>query len=153
MCCGRYIHYLQSQWVKVQSITFEDSHYSQQISQKTKYLTRWIPNRHLLIFSITIFCLQFEDVLQIRLEDVLKMSWRNLARSLGRRKVVTLKTSQRHVLKVSWRRLGNKQNVYRGYLSNHGLLTNLNQYLTNLYLTNLYFTNVRRTQNALITTQ
>ena len=35
----------------------------------------------------------------------------------------------------------------------HGLLSNLNQYLTNLYLTNLYFTNLRRIQNALIRTQ
>ena len=38
-------------------------------------------------------------------------------------------------------------------VSNHGLLTNLSQYLTNLYLTNLYLTNLRRIQNALIRTQ
>ena len=38
-------------------------------------------------------------------------------------------------------------------VSNHGLLTNLSQYLTNLYLTNLYFTNLRRIQNALIKAQ
>ena len=30
LCCGRYI----------QSATFKDSHHSQEISQKTKYLTR-----------------------------------------------------------------------------------------------------------------
>ena len=35
-------------------------------------------------------------------QDVLKMSWRQLARRLGRRKIVTLKTSWRHALKMSW---------------------------------------------------
>ena len=38
-------------------------------------------------------------------------------------------------------------------VSNHSLLTNLNQYLTNLYLINLYVMNPRQTQNALIRAQ
>ena len=38
-------------------------------------------------------------------------------------------------------------------VSNHGLLTNLSQYLTNLYLTNPYFMNLRRIKNALIRTE
>ena len=63
------------------------------------------------------------------------------SKNLGRQKIFTLKTS--------WRRLGDKQNVYWGYL----YLTNLNVYLTNLYFTNLYLTNLRRIQNALIRTQ
>ena len=58
-------------------------------------------------------------------------------------KIVTLKTSSFS------RHLGDKQNVYWGYL----YLTNLNVYLTNLYLTNLYLTTLRRIQNALIRTQ
>ena len=41
---------------------------------------------------------------------------------------------QLSVSKTSWRRLGDKQNVYWGYVFNHGLPANLNQYLTNLYL-------------------
>ena len=44
----------------------------------------------------------FQDVLQRCFEDVLKTSWRPLATRLGRRKIVTLKTSWRHVLKTSW---------------------------------------------------
>ena len=110
--------------------------------------------------------------LERRLEDVFKTS----SRHLGRRKIVTLvlKTSWRHVLKTSWRHVLKKswrhvlrtswRHVFKTswrqekYLlglsvSNHGLLTNLNQYLTNLYLTNLYFTNLRPIQNALIRTQ
>ena len=55
---------------------------------------------------------------------VLKTFSRPLARRLGRRKIVTLKTSSR--------RLGGKQNFYWWYL----YLTNLNVYLTNLYFTN-----------------
>ena len=54
---------------------------------------------------------------------------------------------------LRWRRLGDKQNVYWGYVFSHGLPANLNQYLTNLYLTNLYFKNLRRIRNALIRTQ
>ena len=110
-------------------------------------------------------------------EDVLKSFWRRLAntswRRLGRRKIVMLKSSWRRledcfedvlktclegvlntcledVLKRSWRQT---RCLLRIFVSNHGLLTNLNQYLANLYLTNLYFTNLTQIQNALIRTQ
>ena len=65
-------------------------------------------------------------------EDVFKTSW-----------IHVLKTFWRHVLKAASRRLGDKQNVYRGYL----YLTNLNTYLANLLVTNLYLTNLRQIQN------
>ena len=67
---------------------------------------------------------RLEDVLQISLKDVFKTSWRHLARhledafktfsrhicktssrSLGRRKIVTLKTCWRRLEDVFWRRL------------------------------------------------
>ena len=41
----------------------------------------------------------FQVVLKTSCKEVLKTSWRRL----GRRKIVTLKTSGRHVLKTSWR--------------------------------------------------
>ena len=72
-------------------------------------------------------------------EDILKTSWRNV-----------FKTSWRPVLKTSWRQ---GKCLLGLSVSNHGLLTNLNQYLINLYLTNLYLMNLRRIQNAWIRTQ
>ena len=79
-----------------------------------------------------------QDGLKICLEDVLKTcheaSWRHI-----------LKMFLRHVLKTSSRRLGDKQNIYWGYL----YLTNLNVY----HFTNLYLTNLRQIQNALFRTQ
>ena len=68
-----------------------------------------------------------EDVLKTSLRHVLKMSWRPI-----------LKTSRRHD--------GDKQNTYCGYL----YLINLNLYLTNLYFTRQYLTILRPIQNALI---
>ena len=68
------------------------------------------------VFSVTIFC---------------------LPRRLERRNIVTLKTSWRHVLKTSSRRLRDKQNVYWEYL----YLTNLNLYPINPYVIYLYLTN------------
>ena len=104
------------------------------------------------VFSITIFCLsrRLENVLQIRLEDVLKASRKTFWRRLGRRKIVLLKTCSRRlddVLKTPWRKT---KCLLAISASNHGLLTNINHYLTNLYLTSLYFTNLRRIQNSLI---
>ena len=112
------------------------------------------------VTSVTIFRLprRLEDVFQIRLEDVLKTSWKHLARRLEDvfktswkiKNCYTedvLKTSWGHVLKTSWRQTKCLLGIY---VSNHGLLTNLNQYLTNLYLANLYLKNLRRIQNALI---
>ena len=88
----------------------------------------------------------------VGLQDFLKTS----SRRLGRRNIVTLKTSSedvfktswRHVLKLSWspiwktslKRLRRKQNVYWWYL----YLTNLNVYLANLCFPNLYLTNLGR---------
>ena len=94
---------------------------------KTFSRNTFSPSKHLLVFSVTIFCLlrRLEDVLQIRLEDLLKTSWK------------TKNCYAEHVLKTSWRSLGDKQNVYWEYL----YLTNLNLYLINLYLTYLYLTN------------
>ena len=68
--------------------------------------------RHLQhIFSVTILRLPR------RLEDVLKLSWRRLAktiwRHLGRRKIITWRTSWRHLEDMSWRRL---ENVLKTYL-------------------------------------
>ena len=68
-----------------------------------------------------------EDVLKTSLRHVLKMSWRPI-----------LKTSRRHD--------GGKQNTYWGYL----YLINLNLYLTNLYFRRQYLTILRPIQNALI---
>ena len=74
------------------------------------------------------------------------------------------KTSWRHILKTPWRSLEGMssrslENVLEKTkcllgisVSNHGLLTNLNQYLTNLYLTNLYFAFLRRIQNTFVRT-
>ena len=97
------------------------------ICWKTFSRNTFLPSKHLLVFSVTIFRLlrRLEDVLQIRLEDLLKTSWK------------TKNCYAEHVLKTSWRSLGDKQNVYWEYL----YLTNLNLYLINLYLTYLYLTN------------
>ena len=85
-------------------------------------------------------------------KDVLKMSWRRPSRKTKNCYAEdAFKTSGRYVLKTSWRyifktcsrHLGDKQNVYWGYL----YLTNVNMYLTNLYFTNLYLTNLRWIQN------
>ena len=70
-----------------------------------------------------------------------KTSWRHLEDVLEDEKLLRWKRLQ----DVSWRRLGDKKNVYWGYL----YLRNLNVYLTNLYFTNLYVANLRRIQNAL----
>ena len=140
-------------------------------------LCRSHPSKHLLVFktswrstqdmswrclqhvsSVTIFRLpgHFQDVLQIRFENVLRTS----SRRLERRKIVTLKTSWRRLEDMFWRRLKgmswrrleevleiNKMFTRISVLI-RGLLRNLNQYLTNLY-----FTNLRKIQNALIRTQ
>ena len=52
----------------------------------------WSWRRLQHVFSLTNYVFQ----------DVSKTCWRHLARRLGRRKIVTLKTSWRHVLKMSW---------------------------------------------------
>ena len=119
----------------------------------------WSWRRLQPVFRVTIFHLPRRlNVLKTSCKYVLKTSWRHLARRLGRRQIVTLKMSWRHDSKTSWRHVLKTAWRQKKYLlgipvSNHGLLENLNQYLTNLYLTNLYFTNLRRIQNALIKTK
>ena len=81
---------------------------------------------------------------------VLKIAGRYVLKMAGRH---VSSVSWRHVLKKSWRHLRDKRNVLLEIsVFNHSLLTNLNQYVTNLYFTNLYFRNLRRSQNALIRT-
>ena len=105
------------------------------------------------VVSITIFLLPLANTFWRHLEDVLKTSRTTSWRRLRKRNIVTLKTSWKRledVLKTSWR----QTKCLRGIsVSNHGWLTNLNQYLPNPCLTNLYFTNLRWIQNALIRTQ
>ena len=73
-----------------------------------------------------------------RLQDVFKTSCR------------TKDCSAEDALNTSWRYLEDVLEInkmFTGiYASKHGLLTNPNQYLTNLYLSNLYFKNLRRIQ-------
>ena len=52
-----------------------------------------------------------QDVFKTSLQDVFKTS----SRRLGRRKIVTLKTSSRHVLKTPWRSLQDQQ-MFTGWL-------------------------------------
>ena len=111
------------------------------------FKTSWRRLHH--VFSVTIFrlprCLQ--DVLQICLEDLwktyLKTSWRRLRR----RKIFTLITSWRSLEDMSWKRPEDvsetkKESLLEISVSNHGLLTNLENYVTNLYLANLFLTNL-----------
>ena len=89
---------------------------------------------------------RLEDVFKtFGFEDVFKTSWKT--KNCFTEDV--FKTSWRHVLKTSSIYLGDKQNVYWGYL----YLTRLNVYLTNLYFSNLYLTNLRQIQYILIRTQ
>ena len=96
----------------------------------------WSWRRLKHVFSVAIFCLPRH------LKDVLKTSWRHLAKRLEDVLKTcledVLKTYLEDVFKTSWKQ------------------TNLNVYifdLANLHLTNLYLTNLRRIQNALIRTQ
>ena len=95
------------------------------------------------VFCVTIF----------RFPRVLKTSWRCLEDVLEDEKVLrwrrvedVLKTCLEDVLKTSWRQTKYLLGISA---SNHGLLTNLNHYLTNLYLTHLYFTNLRGIQKGI----
>ena len=90
-------------------------------------------------FSVTIFVFQ----------DDLKTSWRRLANTSWRRlediSQDVLKTSWRHVLKTFWRQTKCLLGIS---VSNHGLLTNLNQYLTNLYLQIYTVLSSKKTQHV-----
>ena len=103
-----------------------------------------------------------------RLEDVLKLSWRRLAktiwRHLGRRKIITWRTSWRHLEDMSWRRL---ENVLKTYLEDVlRTLWRQTKYLLGISVSNkskcasnksifqnLYLTILTRIQNALIRTE
>ena len=87
-----------------------------------------------------------------------KTSWRRLANTSWRRHGDVLEEEKflrwRRLEDMSWRRLENILEMTKYLLgisvSNHGLLTNLNQYLTNpANLTNLYFTNLKWIENIL----
>ena len=82
---------------------------------------------------------RLEGVLKTYLEDVLKICLEDVS-----------KKWLEDVLKASWRQ---RKWLLGTSICNHSLLTNLNQYLTNLYLANFYFTNLRRIQNALTRTK
>ena len=113
------------------------------------------PIKHLLIFKTSSRHVLKTSSTRLQCNNLTssKTSWRRL----GRRKIVTLNTSWRHVLKTSWRHilktssrhLGGKQNFYWWYL----YLTNLNVHLTNPCFTNLYLSNLSRIQNASLRTQ
>ena len=90
---------------------------------------------HHKIFANLYFPKRLQDMSSRRLQDVF---------------IVKIFRLLRHLQGLFARRLGDKQNVSWDICIYLGLLTNLNQHLTNLYLTNLYFTNLRRIQNALI---
>ena len=121
-----------------------------------------IPSKHLLVFKTSWRHLQdmswrrLQHVFSVtilrlprRLEDVLK----TFSRPLARRLQDVLEDEKL----LRWRRLEDVLEINKIFtrisVLIHGLLRNLNQYLTNLYLTNLYFTNLRRIQNALMKTQ
>ena len=80
-----------------------------------------------------------EDVLKTHCQDVLRTCLEEVLKTC-------LQGKQRHVLKTSWRQ---SKCLLWISTSNHDLITNLNQYLTNFYLTNLYFASLRRIQNSL----
>ena len=122
------------------------------------FKTSWRRLHH--VFSVTVFRLprRLQGVLQICLEDLwktyLKTSWRRLRR----RKTFTLITSWRSLEDMSWKRPEDvsetkKESLLEISVSNHGLLTNLENYVTNLYLANLFLTNLGWIRNALIRIQ
>ena len=122
------------------------------------FKTSWRRLHH--VFSVTIFrlprCLQ--DVLQICLEDLWKTCLKTSWRRLRRRKIFTLITSWRSLEDMSLNRPEDiletkKKSLLEISVSNHGLLTYLENYVTNLYLANLYLTNLRWIRNALIRIQ
>ena len=135
-----WIHVLKTSWKHVvwrcsvktqQTFIFQDL-----LKTSSRYVWKTSLTRLQHVFSVTIF--RPSRHLKNISQDVLK----TYSRRLGRRKFVTLKTPSRRLENMFWRRLGDKQNVYWGYL----YLANLNVYLTNPYLTNLYLTNLRTVQ-------
>ena len=116
------------------------------------------PSKHLLVFKTSWRRLQHVFRVTIfrlprRVQDFFKTSWRSLANKSWRRLQGVLEDEKL----LRWRRLEDVLEINKMFtrisVLIHGLLRNLNQYLTNLYLTNLYFTNLRWIQNALIRTQ
>ena len=87
---------------------------------------------------------RLENVLKTCLKVILKTCLKDVLKTCLKD---VMKTSLEDVLKTSWKQAKCSMEIF---ISNHGLLTNLNQYLTNLSLTNLYFMNLRWIQNTLI---
>ena len=115
-----------------------------QLKSLQKLWKMLLPSKHLLVLKTSSARLQRNKT---SCKGVLKTFWRHLTRRLedmsrrfgrrfGRWKIVTLKKSSRRLEDMSWRRLGDKQNVYWRYL----YLTNLNVYITNLDFSSLYLT-------------
>ena len=116
-----------------------------------------LPSKHFLVLKTPSTRLQrnkflFSKTSWRSLQDVLEdeklLCWRRLEDMYWRRLQdvisVTIFCLSRHLQDVLQIRLEDVLKMITGIsVSNHGLLTNLNQYLTNLYLTNLYFTNLR----------
>ena len=109
--------------------------------------SKMVPSKHLLVLQTSwkrlqdMFWRRLKDIFRVtifflprRLQDVLKTSGRRFTKMFWKAKNCYVEhvftTSWRHFLKTSSRCLGDKQNVYWGYL-----------YLRNLYFTNLYLTN------------
>ena len=122
------------------------------------FKTSWRRLHH--VFSVTVFRLprRLQGVLQICLEDLWKTYLKTSWRCLRRRKMFTLITSWRSLEDMSWKRPEDvletkKESLLEISVSNHGLLTNLENYVTNLYLANLYLTNLGWIRNALIRIQ
>ena len=124
------------------------------------------PSKHLLVFKTSWRRLQHVFRVTIfrlprRVQDFFKTSWRSLANKSWRRLQDVFARRLQDVLEdkklLRWRRLEDVLEINKMFtrisVLIHGLLRNLNQYLTNLYLTNLHFTNLKRIQNALIRTQ
>ena len=120
------------------------------------------PSKQLLVFKTS--WRHRQDMSWKRLQHVFSVTIFRLPRRLVRCLQSVFKTSSRRLEDfledkklLRWRRLEDVLEINKMVtgisVSSHGLLTNLNQYLTNLYLTNLYFTNLKRIQNALIRTQ
>ena len=122
------------------------------------FKTSWRRLHH--VFSVTVFRLprRLQGVLQICLEDLWKTYLKTSWRCLRRRKIFTLITSWRSLEDMSWKRPEDvletkKESLLEISVSNHGLLTNLENYVTNLYLANLFLTNPWWIRNALIRIQ
>ena len=109
--CNVSFHYIFKAWIRNSVITSYPSKHLLVLKTSSKCFQDLSWRRLQHVFSVTILRLRrrLKDVLQRRLEDVLedvlKTSCKTSWRRLGRRKIVTLKTSWRRLKDISWRRL------------------------------------------------